>query len=282
MSDSEEEAQFDDEDDMPLSSLKKESSGGTRESPKRKRTEVNYADDGDEDEVEDEEFYGEEEEEEGDDGDDGDDSDDDDIPLAALKKSPSKSSSSGSKKAAKPKAKAAPKKKAKTASKTPSKPAPATVAKSSDYLTPSAALYDSGCKKGMLIQKLLCRWWYATTWPDPSKIPEKPPKHYDKLNGFEGVFICTSGGKVGHIMDVRDKENCPCFANYAKKPSSELKELLLKALEEQKKQLIKTEGEGTVTEKEIDEDIKWVTKKVKPEEADKEAAKVLKAAKMNL
>lgn len=272
---------FDDEDDddMPLSSLKKKGSSAStaRESPKRKRKEVNYAVDNDEEE-EDDDF-----------------DEDDDIPLAALKKSPSKSkpkpkakASSSSSSPSKKKAKASSsssssnKKKAKSTPKVTSKPAPAVVAKSSEYLSPSAALYDSGCKKGMLIQKLLCRWWYAVQWPDPSTLPEKPPKHYDKLDGFEGVFVCTSGGKVGHIKDMRDRANCPSFANYARKPSNELKEMLLKALEEQKRQLIATEGSGTPIERGIEDDIKWVTKKVKPEEADKEAAKVLKAAKMTL
>jgi hypothetical protein len=258
MSSSEEEAEFGSDDDKPLSSLRKTDSGGTMDSPsnRRKRKAVNYAD-GD---------------------DDDDDDEDDDVPLAALKKSsPSKS---------KPKAKSSSskKKKAKEAPKSPSKPAPSSSKSSStEYLSASAALYESECKKGQLIQKLLCRWWYAVTWPDPSTLPEKPPKHYDELNGFQGVYVCTSGDKVGHILDMRDKESCPSFSNYAKKSSRELKELLLKALEEQKRQLIEAEGSGTQTEKEINDEIRWVNKKIgKPDDADKEASKVLKAAKMKL
>lgn len=52
--------------------------------------------------------------------------------------------------------------------------------------------------------------------------------------------------------------------------------MLLTALENQKKQLIKIEGPGTSTEKEIDTLYKW-TKKVDPIKADKEAVKILKA-----
>jgi len=257
----------DEDDDVPLASLKKAASNDSkRESPRRKRKAVSY----NEEEEEAEEEEGEEEEE-----DEGDDSDsDDDIPLAQLKKSSPKKSKSP---APKKKKKATPaKKKAKEA------PVAAAPSKSKNYLSASAALYESDCKKGLMIQKLLCRWWYAVTWPDPSALPNKPPKHYDPMEGFEGVYVCTSGDKVGHILDLRDREACPSFRNYAQKSSQELKELLLKALEEQKRQLIEAEGSGTATEKEINDDIKWLTKKVKPDEADAEAKKVLKAAKLKL
>lgn len=264
---SSDEAEFDEEDDTPLASLKakaNDDNGG-----RRKRKAVDYSEGADDDVEE------EEQEVEDDDDDSDDDSDDeDDIPLAALKKSPSK---------AKPKAKTpASKKKAKPVAKSPTKASTSSSSsKSTDYSSASAALYESDSKKGFLIQKLLCRWWYAVTWPDPSKLPEKPPKHYDVLDGFPGVYICTSGDKVGHIMDTRDKEQCPSFQNYAKKSSKELKEMLLTALEEQLRQLIEHEGAGTPTEKDIKEDIKTV-KRIKVDEADKEAVKILKAAKMKI
>ena len=100
-------------------------------------------------------------------------------------------------------------------------------------------------------------------------------------DGFPGVYICTEGDEVGQILDVRDKDHCPSFINLAKKPSDELQRLLLKALDEQKKQLIQTDGAGTPTEKELNDLIRWA-KKLKPATADKEAAKVLKAAKLTL
>jgi hypothetical protein len=58
---------------------------------------------------------------------------------------------------------------------------------------------------------------------------------------------------------------------------SELRDLLLRALQEQRKQLVEAEGTGTDAEKEIEALAKWATK-VNPDKADREAAKVLKAA----
>jgi hypothetical protein len=81
---------------------------------------------------------------------------------------------------------------------------------------------------------------------------------------------------VGKIRDVRDASQTPSFANFYKKSSQELQQMLLSALENQKKQLIQSEGTGTATEKEIDTLYKW-TQKVDPTKADKEAVKILKA-----
>jgi hypothetical protein len=248
----EEEAEEDDEDDVPLASLKED---GPSSGTKRKRKNVDYS---------------------GNDGSD-EDNDEDDLPLSSLKKA----SPSSSKAKLKPKA-TSPKKKTKSGKAAPAKAAPTSSSKTTgNYASPSAALYDSESKKGMLIQALLCRWWYAMEWPDKSALPKETPKHYDKLNGFEGVYVCTSGGSVGKISDLRDKATCPSFAKFAKKSSRELKELLLNAMEEQLKQLIEHEGQGTATEKELKEQIKSI-KKIKVDEADKEAIKVLKAAKMTL
>jgi hypothetical protein len=278
MSSSEEEADFDEsEEDMPLAGLKKSSKNkddGLKKSSKNKddggsngkrrrstSKAVSYAEDEDGDD--DEEEFNEEEE------DDDDDDDDDDVPLASLKSaaspSPKKKKANG-KKAASPAAK---KKKAakKEASST------TTSSSSDNYQSPSAALYGSNCQKGQLIQKLLCRWWYAITWPDPSKIPSKNPKHYDPLDGIPGVYVCTSGDDVGVIKDFRDNDLRPNFANFAKKPAEELQTLLIKAIEGQKKILVEAEGHGTPTEKELNDQLKWA-RKLKPATADKEAVKV--------
>jgi hypothetical protein len=247
----------DDEDDVPLYDLKKD----------RKRaaasTTPSYADE-----------------------DDDSDDDDDDIPLASLMKP--KAAAPKAKKNGKTPVKVVPKKKAKEAAKPAlkiTKQSSTVSSKASNgdktYEWASFALYGTECDKGLLIQRLLCRWWYAITWPDPAKLPEKPPKKYDSLEGFTGVYVCTSGDKVGDIMDLRGKEDRPTFANFARKSSQELRELLLKALEEQKKQLVAAEGTGTTTEKELNTMIKWATK-VKVDKADKEAVKVLKASKLEL
>lgn len=264
---SSEEAEFDGDEDMPLASLKttngnkKAAMDGDDESPRKKRASkgaVCYA---------------------ADDDDDSDDSEED-VPLAALKESPNKKKN-GNKKKITPA-----KKKAKTTT-TTKKKAPSTAASKSsssssdDLNLASFALYGSGCDKGKLIQILLCRWWYAITWPDPATLPEKPPKRYDALDGFPGVYVCTEGDEVGALQDLRDKTKAPSFNNLAKKESEELRTLLLKACEEQKRQLMKHDGEGTDTEKELKGIIKWATK-LNPKKADKEAEKVLKAKKLTL
>lgn len=117
------------------------------------------------------------------------------------------------------------------------------------------------------------------TWPDFEKNPITVPPNCDKLDGFPGVFVTTSGDDVGKIVDTRDDDTCPCFKNMVKKSSEELKTLLLKAIKEQKKILIEKEGNGTSTEKELTSLAKW-TDKVNAKKADKEAAKVLKAANL--
>jgi len=275
MSESGEENEFvgDEEssDDVPMSSLRNGSTESTGSPTRRKRSQVNYADD---DNDEDDEF---------------DDDDEDDVPLSALaspstkkkKKTNGKETPNGKKKKATP----AKKKTSSVKKKAPSSTASVSSAKnsgsSSNFKTASAALYGSECQKGMLIQRLLCRWWYAIEWPDPAAIPNEPPPNYDPLDGFPGVYVCTDGEEVGAIKDFRDKDKCPNFINMAKKSSEELQTLLIKALTEQRKQLIEAEGTGTGTQKELDDLLKWASK-VKPATADKEAAKLLKAAKFTL
>jgi hypothetical protein len=119
-----------------------------------------------------------------------------------------------------------------------------------------------------------CR--YATEWPENASLPASPPKNYDALDGFPGVYIGTSGEDVGTVLDLRGKSKAPSFANYFQMPSSDLKVLLLKALQEQRRQLVEAEGPGTSTERDIDQLLKWASK-VNADKADKEAAKVLKA-----
>ena len=262
---SSDEAEFDDQandedEDMPLA----ESSSSRK---RRASSSVNYAEDDDE-----EDDYEEEEEEE----DEEESSEDEDVPLSALKESPKKKPTQNGKKKQPPKKKekTTPKKKKTTPSKT-STPS----SSSTKYASLSAAFYGSKCDKGLLIQRLLCRWWYAISWPDTSKLPQDPPENCDALDGFPGVYVCTKGDEVGKIIDLRDKDKAPSFANLVKKTSEELKELLIKAIEEQLKQLIEVEGSGTETVKELNSLLKW-TKKVKCSKADKDGEKVMKKMKV--
>ena len=86
---------------------------------------------------------------------------------------------------------------------------------------------------------------------------------------------------MGKFLDKRDHDQAPSFKNFAKKNSEELKDMLLRAIERQKKELIKHEGEGTDAEKNLKVLEKWATK-LNCSKADKEAEKVLKAKKLRL
>mmetsp|Transcript_16042 Transcript_16042/g.33120 ORF Transcript_16042/g.33120 Transcript_16042/m.33120 type:complete len:268 (-) Transcript_16042:139-942(-) len=257
-------------DEEEFQEEEKEVKAGSRKRRSSRGSAVSYKEDEDE------------EEEESDD--DDDDDDDDDIPLASLKApSPAKkkkpaAAKSKAKPKAKAKAKAPPKKKAKT---TASTKTTSSSTSSNDYSSPSFELYGKESIKGKLIQNILCRWWYAITWPDPSAVPKVPPPDYDAMDGFPGVFICTQGEEVGTIKDFRGKDNSPNFNNLVRKPSKELKELLVKAINEQKRQLVEAEGSGTGTEKELKTMLNWANK-INAEKADKEAEKVFKANKFTI
>ena len=202
--------------------------------------------------------------------------------ASAAKKAPAKKTTKAK---TKTDTKAKAKKKKTAAKKSSGKKSPVPSGKSSSSANrpnlPSFALNDNELDKGLLVQRFLCRWWYAVEWPDPATLPASPPSGYDALNGFPGVYICTKGASIGKIVDKRDKSTAPSFANYARKSSEELQGLLLKALAKQKAQLIEAEGPGTDTEKELDKMEKW-TRKLNCKKLDKEAATALKAAGISL
>ena len=278
----------DDDDDVPISSLK---------SPRAsKKAAPSYKDASDDD----------------------DDDEDDDVPLISLAAAAGSSSNKRKRDATTTSSKETPKTKKSTKESTKkssvtkkkkkttatSKPSPAkskssssstTTATSSNksYEWVSAALYGSGCDKGLLIQRLLCRWWYAYTWPDLDH-PVKPIpdlKLYDSLDGFPGVYIGTAAEVVGQLYDTRDLTQAPSFRNFALKPSGELQQLLIAAIEEQKRQLhLHQQGVSSAdashstddtTMKDLDTMLKW-TRKVNTTKADKDAITVLKAHGLKL
>ena len=277
----------DDDDDVPISSLK---------SPRAsKKAAPSYKDASDDD----------------------DDDEDDDVPLISLAAAAGSSSNKRKRDATTcsketPKTKKSTKESTKKSSVTKkkkkttatSKPSPAkskssssstTTATSSNksYEWVSAALYGSGCDKGLLIQRLLCRWWYAYTWPD-LEHPVKPIpdlKLYDSLDGFPGVYIGTAAEVVGQLYDTRDLTQAPSFRNFARKSSGELQQLLIAAIEEQKRQLhLHQQGVRSAdashntddaTMKDLDTMLKW-TRKVNTTKADKDAITVLKAHGLKL
>lgn len=131
----------------------------------------------------------------------------------------------------------------------------------------SDVFYDT--LKGKLVQQLLCRWWYAYEWPRPEDIGQPPPG-YEQLDGFLGVFVSTQADTLGKILDLRDKAECPCLVNFVKKPSAELKERCITAIENQIKSLEDLEGEDSV--KELKTQLREV-KRVDVGKADREGRK---------
>lgn len=144
-------------------------------------------------------------------------------------------------------------------------------------VTRSGVLYET--KKGEMVQKLLCRWWYAMEWPAKEDL-RPAPVFYEALEGYPGVFICVEGDDIGKLLDVRNKVTCPCFTNFANKSSEELKGLLENAFLAQKEALIAQWGGNEDEEGKIDRELKWL-KTVDPAKADKAAARALAQAKMN-
>jgi len=299
-----------DEDDVPLSTLAKKSSPRKGSRTRTSRQKANsYKEPSEEEEEEEEEFEDDDDDDDGDssdddndndsdteeddssdgDGDDDDDGaleEDSDTPLSKLR-SPKKRKAPATKKAPTKKKKTATaisiptQKKTTKKKKTSSTKKKKTDTKSSSVLITAASELYAKSKKGKLISELLCRWWYVMTWPDPASVTDDTPPNCDVLDGFPGVFITTSGDDTGKIMDMRDDSTCPNFINMAKKSSEELKELLLKAVQEQTRVLIEAEGEGTQTEKDLKTLEKWAGK-VNAKTADKEAEKILKAAKLKI
>lgn len=121
-----------------------------------------------------------------------------------------------------------------------------------------SSVYDT--PKGQLIQKLLCRWWYAIEWPTAEDLIKSVPSGYEQLEGYVGVFICVKGDDIGKIIDCRNGKTCPNFKNLNGKTATELKELLKKALENQKKMLIENEGADSPYESGINTELTWLSK----------------------
>jgi len=200
-----------------------------------------------------------------------DSDDDDDIPLAKLAKASSpklsvkvKVKTNNSPK--KEKATAPPKKnpnpaktKAAAAAKKKVEKVVDTSVVSKDSSTISG-LYSSSTK-GQMVNKLLCRWWYAIEWPNKADIKD-PPLGYEALEGYPGVNVCVKGDKIGSLLDNRNEAACPNFINLIHKSTVELKELLITALENQLQVLQEHEGEGVndVVEAAIRKDLKWAQK----------------------
>lgn len=197
-----------------------------------------------------------------------DSSDDEDVPLGLLVAKKTSASAPAPKKRKPEPVVASSKKKAAPKPKAASEPAPR--AKAAKLTNETDLFFET--LKGQLIQKLLCRWWYAIKWPSEADLSKPVPAGYEQLEGFPGVYISTKGDDVGKIIDNRCAKTCPNYQNLKKKNSEELRDLLKKALEKQNEQLIEHEGPSSSYAKSIAKELQWVNK-LNPAKADKEAAK---------
>ena len=102
-----------------------------------------------------------------------------------------------------------------------------------------------GTLRGKLLQEFLRRWWYAYDWPSSDAIEKEPEQGFESLAAFPGVHICTLEGdeRFGKVQDHRDHATSPCFLNFYKKPSAELKALRV-SRRVQMAQLLKTEPDN--------------------------------------
>lgn len=126
-------------------------------------------------------------------------------------------------------------------------------------------------KKGMLVQSILVRWWYAFDWPRLEEIADPPPG-YELLDGFPGVFISTRVDSLGKILDLRNMDTCPNLRNLSRKHSKELKDLCITAYTNQMKQLAVYEGEDVKIYRTLRSELNKV-KSIDVEAAEREAKK---------
>jgi len=151
--------------------------------------------------------------------------------------------------------------------------------------------------KESLVADLLCRWWYAIPeWPpsDPEYykvelakrnlrevsiqkwewVEEVDKQGYHKvyeLSQFKGLYRKSDGS----LIDVRPKDTMPSFNNFFKKDMADLLQLLVKAYENQLKDLQNSKYD----EKELETKLKNNLTKLrhKAGEADQYASKKRKA-----
>ena len=135
-------------------------------------------------------------------------------------------------------------------------------------------------QKGLIVQMLLIRWWYAFDWPDPSQYIDEVPQGYEELDGMKGVFVSMNLEDLGKIVDLRDKNMCPSLKNMNSKPTAELQALCLKAYDGQIAELLDTEGgsESADTPEiiRLKKERRHISK-INPDEADAEAKKYVNA-----
>lgn len=142
-----------------------------------------------------------------------------------------------------------------------------TTAKKKKSVNFESQFYETS--RGMLVQALLRRWWYAIEWPSKEALEKVPEENFEVLPAFPGVHICTSGDRLGTLVDHRDHEKSPCLTNLMKMKTKDIKALVKTAYEVQIKQLTKREPNSPVI-KQLTKEMKDADK-INPDKADAEA-----------
>jgi hypothetical protein len=133
------------------------------------------------------------------------------------------------------------------------------------------AIYYNDTKKGMLVQRLLVRWWHAYQWPKATDWNESDvPKGYEELDGFPGVFVSLDVGTLGKILDLRDNEMKPSLRNMSSKHAKDVQDLCIQAYEKQMEELKTVEGEDSKLLRTLRRELHQV-KDVDPDAAEREA-----------
>lgn len=133
------------------------------------------------------------------------------------------------------------------------------------------AQYYQETKKGMLVQRLLVRWWYAYQWPKADDWSNTDvPSGYEELDGFPGVFVSMDVATLGTILDLRSEDMKPSLRNMSKKSAKEIQELCIAAYEGQMSALVEAEGEGVPLMQELRKELHQV-RRIDTDAADAEA-----------
>ncbi|KAJ1486603.1 hypothetical protein T484DRAFT_1890394 [Baffinella frigidus] len=110
--------------------------------------------------------------------------------------------------------------------------------------------------KEWLIQRFLVRWWYVIEWPPKDREVEDVPEGFVEMEHYPYLYWNPLSGQV---MNMRTKENMPpCKDMLMGKDKSEIKEMVVQAIEAQMEELKMAEPENTGLLKKLQDELKEV------------------------
>ena len=104
--------------------------------------------------------------------------------------------------------------------------------------------YDMALRKVGMRQVDPCEFRSAPEYDPSSKLKKVYPIDY-----YEGIFRDTEG----NTYDLRPKESMPCLTNFQRKPINELRNLLMMAYMNQKKELERVKAENKQYDRQTEE-----------------------------